>query len=403
MNSELRYWLWLTMAFGAASPEKWNFMAKYDSVVSAYKAIARGDFRHVLPKDKKRVEAASLEDADKLIEYSEEKGISVCGYSDSEYPDRLREIYNPPSVLFYVGDIGCIDKSIVISCVGTRNPSEYSISVCTKICTDLVKSGVILASGLQVGMDSLAHNAALSAGGKTIAVVPCGLLYDYPKGSEALKKAIGESGLVISEYFPDEKASRLTFRARNRILSGISLGTLIMQAGKTSGALSTAGFAISQGRDIFCIPPHELFNDDYSGVVNLIRDGAIPVFDARDVLNEYYSMHAHKLNPAYITALKSESGIFAAEKSKQSRQKKAKDAQTEQVVEEAVEPSIPDFDISSFTEDERAIFEYISANGVVSVDELENEFSELEDLVSVLSSLEVFGAVKPLPGERYSI
>ncbi len=403
MNSELRYWLWLTIAFGPATPEKWNFMARYDSVTAAYNAVSRGDYRHVMPRVIKKIESIDMDDVDKLILRLEESGIKVCGYSDEEYPDRLRQIYNPPSVLFYKGDISCIDSSIVITCVGTKNPSEYSIEICSKICTDLSRAGVVIASGFQVGLDVLSHTSAIKAGGKTIAVLPCGIFYDYPKGSRKAIDAIAKNGLIITEYFPDDRPSQLTFRARNRVLSGVGLGTLVMQAGLTSGALSTAGYAIAQGRDIFCIPPHELFNDEYGGVINMIRDGAIPVFDAKDVLNEYFSTYSHKINLEAVTAPKSESGIFAATKTKTTRKKKPKSEAAEEHIESAEETSKAEVDTSTFTDDEKSVYEYISKNGTVSIYQLEAAFSELDDLVSVMTSLEIYGCIKTLPGDRYSI
>ncbi len=419
MHPNLKYWLWLTSAFGAGIPAKWNFLACYDSVVSAYEAVAGGDFSHVMPKHKRGVESATLEAADKLIEYIAQKGISVCCYEDDEYPQRLRDIYNPPSVLFYKGDISIIDPSVVISCVGTRKPSDYSVKVCSRICQDLAKSGVIIASGFQLGMDTLAHISAIKAGGKTIAVLPCGIMYDYPKENAKAKTTIAENGLLISELFPGDKPGPLTFRARNRILSGIGLGTLVMQAGAKSGALSTASFALAQGRDIFCVSPHELYNDDYAGVVNLIRDGAIPVFDAGDILNEYFSNYSHKLNIAHLKITgKSDSGIFeeTSDTSKKRSSKKQPKPNTEEKPAEASEATESDeasepiktvrpvIDPSSLSPDRQIVYAYLSDNGVTHIDDIANALSsQLDDPEELVTDMEIEGILQQLPGNRFSI
>ncbi len=415
MRSELVYWVWLTIAFGPANSRKWNLLSHYDSAKTAYDKISSGDLTHVTPPDKDRVLSATIEQAQKLIEYCEKKEIQIYSFDDDIYPDRLREIYNPPSVLFVIGDISGLDETVVISCVGTKKPSDYSVDIASRICYDLAKSGVTIASGFTVGLDSIAHKSAIKAGGKTIAVLPCGLLYDYPKENAKSKSVIAKFGAVISEYFPDEKASSLYFHARNRILSGLGLGTLVLQAGSKSGALSTASFALTQGRDIFCIPPHELYNDDYAGATNLIRDGAIPVFDALDILNEYYSIYAHKLNPeSDVLKLRSASGLFAREDSSAPKKSVAKKQKTKEEPKQTT-PTESEVKPEAKTSKSRTapenldgislkVWEYLADNGAVLADELSDALDiDITELEMLLTDLELDGSIRSLPGNRFSI
>ncbi len=407
MRSELVYWVWLTIAFGPANPRKWNLLSHYDSVKAAYNKITSGDLSFVTPLDKDKVTSATIEQAEKLISYCEEKGIKVYSFDDETYPDRLREIYNPPSVLFVLGDISGLDDTVVISCVGTKTPSDYCADVTYKICHDLAKAGVTVASGFTVGLDSIAHKAAIKAGGKTIAVLPCGVLHDYPKENSKAKQIIAKNGAVISEYFPGERVSTVYFRARNRILSGIGLGTLVTQAGINSGALSTAAFALSQGRDIFCIPPHELFNEAYAGVNNLIRDGAISVFEAKDILNEYYSIYAHKLNPeADAFKRRLASGLFSNDENRDPKLQTPKKPAAKPQPKVKEEPKQPQKNAAPEDLDGTAlkIWEYLADNGAVLADELSDALEiEITELEMLLTDLELDGHVRSLPGNRFSI
>ncbi len=399
MRSELVYWMWLTLAFGPANPRKWNLLSHYDSVKTAYDKISSGNLSFVTPQDKEKVSSATIEQAQKIIDYCDEKEIKIYSFDDEHFPNRLREIYNPPSVLFVMGDITDLDNTIVITAIGTKKPSEYSISVTSKICGELAHAGVTIASGFTVGLDSVAHRSAMKAGGKTIAVLPCGILHDYPKENAKAKRVIAEHGAIISEYFPGEKASTINFHNRNRILSGIGLGTLVLQAGRKSGTLSTASFALSQGRDIFCIPPHELYNDDYAGVISLIRDGAIPVFDAKDVLNEYYSIYAHKLNPEADVLKHRVSGLLTEPENKSAKKNPAEKPKKEEPPKPQ-KRTLPE----GLEGDSLRVCEYLADNGAVLIDELADVLEiDITDLEMLLTDLELDGHIRSLPGNRFSI
>lgn len=418
----LEYWVWLTMAFGPANSRKWNFLSHYGSVDAAFEAISNGDFTRVLPADIKRVSSASIEQAVKMTAFCEEKGIKIASFDSSDYPERLKMIYNPPSVLFYRGDISEIDEDIVITAVGTRKPSEYSVAVSQRICRDLAKTGVVIASGFALGLDSVAHSSAMKAGGKTIAVLPCGLLHDYPAENAGAKSRVAEHGAVISEYFPADKPSPLSFRARNRILSGIGLGTLVLQTGLKGGSMSTVSFALAQGKDIFCIPPHELFNSEYAGNSALIRDGATPVFDSGDIICTYTSVYPNKLQQRDALQRASDyedrSAIPPkAEKKQIEKKKRAKklsnneDTQTggSSAVEASdyAESPVKYPDLLTLSEGLRGtkklIYDYLRENGETHLDQLAVGIADVYELEAFLTELELEGLIKPLPGNRFTI
>lgn len=421
LHSPLEYWVWLTMAFGPANSRKWNFLSHYGSLESAYEAISNGDFTRVLPADIKRVSAASMEQAVKMIAFCEEKGISIAHPDSEDFPSRLKEIYNPPSVLFYRGNIAGLDEEIVITAVGTRTPSEYSVRISQKICRDLAKNGVVIASGFAVGLDSVAHSSAMKAGGKTIAVLPCGLLYDFPPENAGAKDRVAQHGAVISEYFPADKPTSLSFRARNRILSGISLGTLVLQTSSRGGSLSTASFAISQGRDIFCIPPHELFNDEYAGASELIRDGAIPVFDSGDIICTYTSIYPNKLQQQDALQRASDYEDRSAAEKKPSPIKKRGtkkppqngDNPAEQMPPKGNDPVENEAPINQFADllslseglrgTKKLIYDYLREHGETHLDQLAVGIADVCELEAFLTELELEGLIKSLPGNRFTI
>ena len=396
--SELRYWIWLTAAFGCANAAKWNAVSYYGSAENAYQKISGGDLSHVLPQFKRSVESATLDSAERMIDFCASKNIGVCSFEDELFPQRLREIYNPPSVLFYKGDILGIDESVVITAVGTRNPSEYSVEVSQKLCRELASEGVSIASGFAVGLDSVAHRSAIEGGGKTYAVLPCGLLVDFPPENAGAKPLIERHGALISEYFPADRTTSIGFRARNRILSGISLGTLVLQAGAKSGSLSTASFALSQGRDIFCVPPHELFNSDYAGVIGLIRDGAIPVFESSDVINEYKGLYPHKLRTDKPQAVQK-----AASAPKKRAASKPKPEKTSGEKTDA--PKLPPVSVrpEGLSGTKKLIYEYIRENGEVHLDQLDIGTGDVFEIEAFLTELELDGLVRSLPGNRFTV
>ena len=201
---------------------------------------------------------------------------------DAEYPERLRTLPDAPLVLFYEGNLDFLQVP-ALAVVGARKCDPDGILACRTLCRELSDSGVCVVSGLALGIDTEAHNAALNGLGGTIAVMGTGLDATYPLQNSALRSKIAERGLIITEYAPQSRLRPQNFPQRNRIMMGISLGVLVVEASLKSGSLITARFAAENGRAVYAVPGR--FGSPLSaGCAQLIRNGAIPVFDAVDIL-----------------------------------------------------------------------------------------------------------------------
>jgi DNA processing protein len=211
--------------------------------------------------------------------------VRVLALADPEYPPRLREIYNPPVLLYVRGEITRQDDQAV-GVVGTRSPTVYGRELTARIVPQLVAAGLTIVSGLARGIDSVAHNAALQAGGRTIAVLGCGVDVIYPAENRRLFERIPEHGAVVSEYPLGTKPDAFNFPARNRIISGLSLGSVVVEAGPTSGAAITADYALEQNREVFAFPGRAT-DPRSAGCNRLIREGrAKLVTCTQDILDE---------------------------------------------------------------------------------------------------------------------
>jgi len=211
--------------------------------------------------------------------------ISVISIFDKEYPSILKEIYQPPWALFAKGDVSLLNKDPKLAVVGSRQATQYGKNAIRLIFPGLVEKGVIVVSGLAKGIDALAHENAMKNGGKTIAVIAGGLYHIYPKENMSLAVELMKSQLIISEYPPDTRPLRWHFPARNRIISGLSKGTFIIEAKRKSGSLITANYAVNEGREVFSLPG-SIFNPFSIGTNELIQAGAKLVTNAADILEE---------------------------------------------------------------------------------------------------------------------
>ena len=199
----------------------------------------------------------------------------VIGFFDEKYPEKLRQIYRPPLVLFAQGDISLLEKEIV-TIVGSRYPTIYSKQVMEKLVPNLIKQNMVIASGLAKGVDALAHRTTLSNQGRTIAVIGNGLNYSYPKQNTWLQNQIKQRGLVISEYLPDTPPRPYRFPERNRILAGLSQSVIVTEAKEKSGSLITASIALQENRDIYAVPG-AITSELSAGPNQLIEAGATPI------------------------------------------------------------------------------------------------------------------------------
>jgi len=205
---------------------------------------------------------------------------------DAEYPDRLRNIYDPPIALYVRGNLHEIDDIPVVAIVGTRDCTPYGITSAENVAYTLAQHGIVIATGLARGIDSAAARGALRGGGRVLGVIGSGLDIVYPSENKTLFDDVAGAGALVSEYAPGVPAIAAHFPARNRIISGLSLGVAVIEAPKRSGALITAARALEQGRDVFTLPG----NVDArccEGSNALLREGAIPILSGEDIVNEY--------------------------------------------------------------------------------------------------------------------
>lgn len=223
-------------------------------------------------------------EAEKIYADARKRGIGVCSIADDNYPCFLREMYSPPLVLYYYGSIE-EDYRRTVSVVGSRNADGYGRKVAYDLSKDLAFMGMTTISGMARGVDSYAHKGSLDGGGRTIAVLGCGVDYVYPPENKQLYSRIIENGAVVSDYIPGTSPQKQFFPARNRIIAGLSMGTVVVQARKSSGALITSDSALKENRTVYAVPGN--INCEMSqGTNDLIRNGCVCVTCARDIVED---------------------------------------------------------------------------------------------------------------------
>lgn len=287
MSKNAVYWLWLQKALGEGARFK-EILEDFGSIKSLFEAnILEWKMSPALvSKQISRLEKVRLDEAEKIVELCSRNGWQIIDYDDKKYPKRLKNISNPPAVLFVDGELPDIDESIVLGMVGTRKASEYAVKVTELMSRGVAQSGAVVVSGGALGVDSAAHRGAILCCGKTVAVLGCGFGTNYLMGNKSLRDAIKNNGALITEFPPLTPATRFTFPLRNRIISGISLGVLVVEASVKSGSLITANFALEQGRDVYAVPC-SILEPQYAGTNKLIDDGAAVATKPADLLYPY--------------------------------------------------------------------------------------------------------------------
>jgi DNA processing protein len=225
---------------------------------------------------------------DEEWEKLEKENIKIITIDSPDYPSLLKEIHNTPYILYVKGKINFINSSPLISIVGSRKYTSYGAQTAENFSRDLANAGFTIVSGMAIGIDTFAHRGALNSGGKTIAVLGNGLDDNslYPRNNFNLSREIIENGALFSEYPVGTQAGPLTFPARNRIVAGLSLGTLVVEAGEKSGALITAQMALDYNREVFSVPG-SIFSQQSLGTNDLIKKGSKLAASAKDILEEF--------------------------------------------------------------------------------------------------------------------
>lgn len=291
------YWVWLQQALGQGSGKVRRITEEYLSIAQ-FQEAGRSDWRLMgifTKAELDRLSDYTLEEAADLIAVHENNGICVITPEDARYPDKLREIYDFPAVLYVKGNLPDFDEKLSVAIVGTRKATNHGLTAAKTISRELAKRNVIVVSGGALGVDTAAHNGVLQANGETVCVLGCGIGYDYLSGSAAMRNDILKRGALISEYPKGTPPLRGNFPLRNRIISGLCDGTLVVEAGTSSGSLITARDAREQNRDVFAVPG-TITRTTSEGTNNLIKSGAKMVTAAEDILEEYYTRYP-SLNP----------------------------------------------------------------------------------------------------------
>lgn len=416
----LRYWVWLSLVFGAGSVKLLSYLQRLGSPAEVYDAMQTGMLRDLHPNVQKAMTVHKIGEADSIVYFCKTHGIELIPIDSEDYPTLLREIGAPPVLLTAQGNTELLKKPLSLSVVGTRHPSPYTERVTNAIISALCsQNDFVIVSGFAKGVDACAHTAALDAGGSTVAVLGCGLNVNYPRENQQLRERIltGGHGLMISEYMPGTQPFPANFPKRNRILSGLGYATAVMEAAARSGSLVTAQCAADQGRYLYCVPPADLFDPRYAGVMPLLRDGAFPLMSHEDILMSYYSHY-----PQYLVM--QEAGVKPSERlvfSDDSTPAKSPDAASlirptgsfreevqraaHEYLEEKQQPE------PQSTDDDRplpedaeaaAVVRYLRAHGDTYADDIAAALDmDLSVLLSTLTELELDGFAESLFGKQY--
>ncbi len=296
----LLYWLWLAQCNEVKDgvkaalvrqfedPERLFFAEKQEILDAEIEGLT-GEHLDILLRHDLSAAEETLSDCAKA-------GLQVLTYDSPLYPRRLKAIYDPPIVLYYRGTLPDFDKLPTIGVVGTRHPSVYGRQAAKRLGGEIAAAGGLVVSGLAEGIDGAAMEAALSAGFPAVGVLGCGVDVVYPRKHKALFQETERLGCILSEYAPGSPPLGWHFPRRNRIISGLSCGVVVVEAPERSGSLLTARHALEQGRDVFVVPGN-VDMESFRGSNRLLRNGAIAVSSGRDVMEEYDLLYPEKLLP----------------------------------------------------------------------------------------------------------
>ena len=395
----LKDWIWLTTRKGLGSrgvmqvleffgtPER-AFYAdpeQYDQI-PGLSALARSSLRDKGQEGTDRI----LGDCDRL-------GVRIMTLNDGNYPERLREIADPPAVLYIRGGLFRFDQEAVIGIVGAREPSPYGEKVAAQLGLDLARNGVLRVSGIAQGFDSIALKGALPGGGRVVSVLGGGVDVPYPWQNRYLYEDVAAAGALISEYPPGTPPIGEHFPVRNRIISGLALGVVAVECARRSGTMKTVEHAMEQDRDVFAIPGN-IDAPMSEGPNWLLRQGARPVTCAQDILEEYLDRFPQQLSKA--APLSPEAARQRLEQVRSREQTPEPAAKAEQ--EREVVPR--ERQKSRFTDDQLSILHVLGEKGKqYTADELvERTQIPARRVLSALTMLQVDGAVQEHPGRRFS-
>lgn len=344
-----------------------------------------------------------LDPAERILEQCSLAGLRVLTWQDADYPERLKNIHAPPCTLYLKGRLPVFDEEAALTVVGSRRATPYGVQAAERLSYALARAGMLIVSGLARGVDAHAHRAALRAGAPTVAVLGCGADTPYPAENKALYEDIAAAGAVMSEYPPGAPPLAAHFPARNRILSGLSLGVMVVEAPLRSGALITAFHALEQGRDVFAVPGN-IDVPESAGCNRLIREGAQLVTGPDDVLAEYAALYPHKIRPQRVAPPPADAAEAVRAKD---RMPVGRAQPTPDEAPAAAEPAPQVTDLGTMLadldEDARAVLLAV-AGAPRHVDEIvEATGLSAAHVLRALTVLELQGRAESLPGKRFRL
>ena len=382
------YWVWAQNALGITSSVKSDEIVSYfGNAESLYFA---GEYEWKIsgiftPGQINKLKTTTLDAAKKIVSDCQRYRIKIITPDDADYPSMLFKLPNLPLVLYVRGNLDCLKNKISIAVVGAREASDIGARIARALSASLSRSGAIIVSGAAKGIDSAAHSGALDAGAQTVAVLGCGFGTDYLPENEPLRREIAGHGALVTEYPPLTPAFGRNFPFRNRIISGLSYGTIVIEANEKSGSLRTVGHAIEQGRDIFAVPG-DITSSMNMGTNKLLRDGAKPVFNAMDVLEEYAERFPDLLDINKIETVLTMQTPSAKPKTAEKKKPFVKPTVSQNISDKAK------LICDAFTTDTMQAEELI----------LKTKLST-SDFLTAMTELELLGIIEPLAGKNYRI
>lgn len=440
VEDNVLYWIWLADRCGIASKDVPRLCEKYEDPFDLYRMEEEEIERieGISYSLKTKLFDKSLANAYEILRFCRQKNIDIVSYKDKRYPSRLRNIQDPPAILYVMGKLPDMDNRLCVGVVGTRKISEYGIETSFKVSYDLASANAVAVSGMALGVDGVAACGALTAGGPTVAVLGCGLSVVYPKVHERLMNEIAKKGAVITEYPPFERPHGYNFPKRNRIISGLCQGVLVVEGSAGSGSLITAKCAIEQGREVFALPG-KINESNSEGPNELIKSGALVALSANDIVTHYDFLYHDCINYKGLRdAEKSAVNIERAlskyglsyvydenEGGRRSAPKAKKritaEASVSSVNNTAVEPKLAvettaasnvtekkerTFDrsaelLAGLDDSSRRVFEALPMDKAVCADALAVEGMSIGEVITALTMLEINGLAESLPGGMY--
>lgn len=388
----LKYWVWLSELPGLGNQARLALLRHFASPEEIYYADAEElELAEGLTKEQVQrvLQNKDLSGANRILGECQRLSQRILTIQDAGYPRRLQNIFDPPCLLYVKGRLPEVDEEVLVAVVGTRSCTPYGIRCAEKLGFGLAAGGGIVVTGLAKGVDAAAARGALRAGGTVIGVTGNGLDVYYPYESRSLYDDVAASGALLSEYPPGTEPEGRHFPVRNRIMSGLSLAALVVEAPVRSGAMITARLALDQGRDLFAVPG-PIDAPASVGCIRLMQEGAGPVIDAWDLLREYEHRFPDKLRPA---------GPMPEMRVQTAR--RDMDAKPPEVTETL--PELPVHSAEGLTDDQISLLAVLEPVNPIQVDDLiQTSGIPARRVLSALTILEIDGLVQQHSGKFYT-